>query len=297
MCLYGHTICCQPPETISIHRFPHLLIDVRTPDRPYIVLNHEFYRRQPAYATLSHRWDDHSMPKLLRSNRRSYRRHIDRALLPAVIWDAIDICHNLNIGYLWIDAVCFVQDDKADCAREIENMGDIYRYAFCNFSAVAARQAYRDECYGLLESWQLQLMDQDLMKRGWVLQERLLRSRIVHFGYHLSWECSEVLANELFPHGVPTSNHWDPFTLRWGIQDRIHLYWFDLVERYTACKLTFEQDKLPAISELARKFGEVLEDVYLAGLWRSNLPQGLMWRPITSPARHRPSSYRGMKVP
>jgi hypothetical protein len=55
-----------------------------------------------------------------------------------VFVEAIDLCHYLGIKYLWIDALCQVQDDENDCAREIERMGDIYRYAFCNFSAVAA---------------------------------------------------------------------------------------------------------------------------------------------------------------
>lgn len=34
--------------------------------------------------------------------------------LPATFRDAVLICHALNIGYLWIDALCIIQDDEND---------------------------------------------------------------------------------------------------------------------------------------------------------------------------------------
>ncbi|KAF2108727.1 hypothetical protein BDV96DRAFT_259211 [Lophiotrema nucula] len=53
--------------------------------------------------------------------------------------------------------------------------------------------------------------------------------------------------------------------------------WRRLVNLYSGCSLTYESDALPAISGLARRFQEVVEDEYLAGLWLKDLPNGLLW--------------------
>lgn len=41
------------------------------------------------------------------------------------------------------------------------------------------------------------------MKRGWVMQERLLSPRTLYFTDQVMWECTELIANETFPGGVP----------------------------------------------------------------------------------------------
>ena len=42
--------------------------------------------------------------------------------------------------------------------------------------------------------------------------------------------------------------------------------------------MTFQSDRLPAISGLATSFATLLGDQCHAGLWRSNLPFELLWR-------------------
>ncbi|RMZ87916.1 hypothetical protein DV736_g4856, partial [Chaetothyriales sp. CBS 134916] len=49
-----------------------------------------------------------------------------------------------------------------------------------------------------------ELLGNPINRRGWVLQERLLSHRILHFGaQQVFWECRECLACETFPKGVP----------------------------------------------------------------------------------------------
>lgn len=57
--------------------------------------------------------------------------------------------------------------------------------------------------------------------------------------------------------------------------------------------MTYEQDKLPAISGLASFFAKQLGTDYLAGLWRSTLLSDLLWEanPGDS-AMNRPLEYR-----
>jgi hypothetical protein len=53
--------------------------------------------------------------------------------------------------------------------------------------------------------------------------------------------------------------------------------WHSILWTYGHLALTKPSDKLPAISGLARIFAENLNDTYVAGLWRKNLIEGLLW--------------------
>ena len=66
--------------------------------------------------------------------------------------------------------------------------------------------------------------------------------------------------------------------------------WRRLVSYYARLELSFPSDKLPAISAIAGRMGSALGDEYLAGIWKSRLPQDLLWD-----VRHRhprPREYR-----
>lgn len=187
------------------------------------------------------------------------------------------------------------------------------------------RQGHHFECYGYSEKALPHLNDECLMQRGWVLQERLLSPRTIYFGYQLSWECGKSLAKELFQTGVPSpgsSGDWGreiPYKLSCLLntdpnldtnpaiasdtdgeessKSVLYKRWSKVLQTYSACKLTFDSDLLPAISGLAHQFGEALGDVYLAGLWQGNLLRELLWsRASTRNLDHlisRPHSYRG----
>ena len=73
-------------------------------------------------------------------------------------------------------------------------------------------------------------------------------------------------------------------------------FWFSIVEAYAQMRLTFPEDKLPALSEVAKYFQTIFGDEYLAGIWRDNLDYlyvGLGWHcqyqdsllPIPEPSR------------
>jgi hypothetical protein len=53
--------------------------------------------------------------------------------------------------------------------------------------------------------------------------------------------------------------------------------WWRLVENYSCRYLSYQSDKLPAIQGLAQYFFDRHEDVYLAGIWRSDLLNHLSW--------------------
>ena len=58
----------------------------------------------------------------------------------------------------------------------------------------------------------------------------------------------------------------------------IHKTWYIMIWQYTKRDLTKGDDKLPALSGLARRFSKKLgNDTYVAGLWKNDLLRGLGW--------------------
>lgn len=56
------------------------------------------------------------------------------------------------------------------------------------------------------EIWQTEMTNAPLNQRDWVLQERILPPRALHYGqYQLLWEYRELDACEKYPAGLPKS--------------------------------------------------------------------------------------------
>jgi hypothetical protein len=75
-----------------------------------------------------------------------------------------------------------------------------------------------------------------------------------------------------------------------------------MVTMYFECRLTYRTDVFPALSGLARAFHrQMIDDQYLAGLWRNDIIRGLFWFVWPGPGRGRereretsaPSEYYG----
>jgi Heterokaryon incompatibility protein (HET) len=133
-----------------------------------------------------------------------------------------------------------------------------------------------------------------LTVRAWVLQERCLARRTLHFGSsQISFECLDVFETE---DGYRCTEHMFNVDEIPAQQTRQRFYrgskrWNDLVQDYSERKLTKESDKLPALSGLARLFQERYGDQYLAGLWKSHLIEDLCWQCFGA-TNTRPNKYR-----
>ncbi|KAF2194080.1 HET-domain-containing protein [Zopfia rhizophila CBS 207.26] len=145
-------------------------------------------------------------------------------------------------------------------------------------------------------------------RRGWVLQERVMAPRVLHFCRNqIAWECSEFQDAEGHPEGLPplkmklgdivdegrlkSLRPEDGFRLRQirlkGFFDpdinlkNLHIYelWKRMVEVYSRTKLTVSGDKLIALSGIARRFSELLgpQSEYVAGMWAEHLESQLLW--------------------
>jgi hypothetical protein len=130
------------------------------------------------------------------------------------------------------------------------------------------------------------------------------------------WECQELEACEAFPAGIPSlpadretgisgfkdlgtesvspDTGQDPMSSSWESFQAYRL-WTRVVIAFSSGALTVKDDKLPALAGIAQRMAGLLEDYYLAGLWRRFLVDELCWSvtgqtPGVQPFR--PSKYR-----
>lgn len=153
-----------------------------------------------------------------------------------------------------------------------------------------------------------------LSQRGWTFQENILPCRILHFTEgQVIWECNTEVISEfdfsafLLPKSQANMAVASPSTAvpppppplsRWHSSQenisRTHITdfvatdksgavywaWQRLVEHYSGRKLSFQRDKLAAMSGLAQLVctrNNVQHADYLAGLWRGQLVRDLLW--------------------
>ncbi len=283
----------------------------------------------PFYMTLSYRWSTSPGLLLLKSNIEKFCCGKFIQDLPQTFRHSIFVARRFSIRYLWIDALCILQDSQEDWERESVKMRDVYANSSCNIAASASTDPEgglfrsRDqetvrpglvkaafstsepkEYYLFDKSYsERQLLDGPLHRRGWVFQERLLAPRVIHFTEdQVFWECFTEHKCEGFPLGIPFFSSLKDFDTLWkdskssGIpQNVVSLQtfnlWNDLVEEYSKYAFTRQSDKLIAFSGLSRLFHDTTRDEYLAGLWRSRLAEHLDWR-VYKPAPRCASEYR-----
>ncbi|SPQ27262.1 6822fbd9-e303-4353-8d42-7c0686794770 [Thermothielavioides terrestris] len=90
------------------------------------------------WCALSYCWGG---PQPVTTTRATYDAHlsgIPLASLPATLRDAITTTALLGIPYIWIDALCIIQDDERDKAVEIARMPAVYERARVTLAASSA---------------------------------------------------------------------------------------------------------------------------------------------------------------
>jgi hypothetical protein len=86
------------------------------------------------YATLSYCWGSGLALKTTKSNIKKHCTGIPLELFPKTLKDAIIIAQRLEFRYIWIDALCIVQDDPLDWSEQAAKMAAIYRGGQLNIS-------------------------------------------------------------------------------------------------------------------------------------------------------------------
>lgn len=90
-----------------------------------------------AYVTLTYCWGMYNAEayQTKSTNLHQQRDRIQRAALPSTLQDALQIARRLSFRYLWIDALCIMQDSHSDWTIESANMHLVFGNAALNISA------------------------------------------------------------------------------------------------------------------------------------------------------------------
>lgn len=334
-CIRGHDCSTRLPlqeqeSSRSLLQGPSRLVDVeafhRSSSDVRLIDNDGTAER---YTTLSYCWGKTRTFITTSRSLRLRQARIRYNYLPKTFREAIQITKQLGIRYIWIDALCIVQDDRRDWESESAKMGAIYSTSFLTIAADSSVDCHGgcfntksipqdaasdnapfelvttasdgresrlflwDPARGVRPSGLPDLDESPLSERGWVCQERILSPRILHYARsQLFWECRQCLLAEdnLRPWALGNANAPTVCGLARNLygmshdaasRDRLLHIWYQNVvsQSYSRRKLTNPDDKLIAISGIARAFHRHLRSDYVAGLWaQQDLAWGLSWR-------------------
>ncbi|KAE9373785.1 HET-domain-containing protein, partial [Stipitochalara longipes BDJ] len=307
-CSNYHKICMETATSI----LPSRVIDVGLDGQePFLF---ETNRANGSYFTLSYCWGGMIPQRTTSLNVDQYKKIIPLDILPSTFRDAIVLTRRFGVRYLWIDALCIIQDSINDWEVESAQMATIYGQ--CRAMIAASRSTSstsgifhrRPKKHGFPLPSQvfkyfkppelsvhavfadLDLAEEQeaspLAKRAWTLQEAILPRAVMHFlDGSTVWKCLKMRVSESgqyetlalkLTNGVPAlcQNGAGSYIL-----DADPGYgWLALVQEYTRRTLTFESDKLKAISGIANAYGRHGSNLYINGIWLDDLSRGIMWQ-------------------
>ena len=208
-CSHNHHLCPRIRDTA----LPTRVIEVEGGSSKGTVRILESAGKVGQYVTLSYCWGSSKPLSTLRANYAAHLNGLELQSLPKLYRDAITATRALGFRYLWIDALCIVQDSLEDWQLECARMGSVYENAALSINApgvahtelsfLRAREKPPFDSCELLVYWEetqtsgvvkvslghsprlFELggeFDSPLEKRAWVTQEYVLSPRILSFG-------------------------------------------------------------------------------------------------------------------
>ncbi|EPE31281.1 hypothetical protein GLAREA_12584 [Glarea lozoyensis ATCC 20868] len=241
-CELSHSRCRKGPTTL-----PGRILDVGFHEDNLIRLRVFEAPQKGYYTALSHCWGGLIQCRTTKGNYSERLDGISVSSLPQSFQDAVTVTRSLEVRYLWIDALCIIQDDIDDWETISGDMAAIYRNAYLVIGADMSENCHE----GFLNSWEpgkyptgpgkpvAYITDekatlywrtlqhefkpcsvfadrhrrQKIAERVWTFQEHLLSTRMIHFAdTELVWECECIVlceCMEIDPKDTPSGNSID----------------------------------------------------------------------------------------
>ncbi|KAK1756651.1 het domain-containing protein [Echria macrotheca] len=318
----AHEFCSSPENPM----LPSRVIDVGSGDGAIRLV--ETHGARGLYLCLSHCWGKTQIITTTQSTLDQRLAGIPLEALSNTFRDAIMFTRQLGVRYIWIDSLCIIQDSLQDWEIESAKMSEIYSNAHLTIAATHSHDGRGGlfhttpdihltgttpdgEPYKLYfrERIDHHLEDVEdpgdvghptsehypLLTRAWVYQERMLSTRVLHFGYYELWyECRSLLECECGGIGVNSSaDSPAPITKRlhadaldsvipghdWQVVARYYIarLWRTMVSTYVCLGITKMSDRLPAMAGLAKHMAARRKSRYFAGLWQDEMSDDLLW--------------------
>ncbi|KAM0263537.1 hypothetical protein ACHAQJ_001156 [Trichoderma viride] len=320
-----HKNCQYSRDTV----LPLRVLDVGIPEDSHSTIKlkvNEMETHAP-YLALSYCWGRQPKPtapiqplQLRSENLKHLETSIKLESLQQSIQDAIFVTRKLGFRYLWVDALCIIQNCAIDKHKEISRMSSIYKNATITIAASSSQSAAdgflsktiqpycpdldfcvplsNDEIGTVYLSAGAYEPEHHLDTRGWTLQEFMLSSRMLLFSdYELLWQCKEVDLRGVSGRGLEYTQLLE--TLPWIVFDedaepdfgsidmeKIYL-WKTIIQQYTERSLKEPGDRLNAIMGITCDLETLWHDEIIYGLWKKWFIELLAW--------YKPASEREKK--
>jgi hypothetical protein len=235
--------------------------------------------------------------------------------LPRVISDAIQVCKEIHVPFLWVDLYCIHQHDPVRKASEIRDMGHVYRQAkitlvagsshsaeaglFPNAEEVERRVVQKVETVQgrtlitTLPSITNQIQASKWVERSWTMQEGQLATRCAYFGgYDVSFLCGSGHWRESLHSGPKYAHNADIKDINTAAEGYHMLsafnwlnnadwkfdHYAELLSTYSTRQLSWEQDKLNAIAGCLKLIEEAKDVTFVQGLPTRDFHYALLWK-------------------
>ncbi|KAH7176868.1 heterokaryon incompatibility protein-domain-containing protein [Dactylonectria macrodidyma] len=291
--------------------------------------------RFEAYATVSYVWgSDRSRQHATRiSNIQSRRKSGGLSAvirqLPKALRQSINLVHGLGIRYIWIDALCIVQNSSHSWNLNARAMHLIYgnsTLTICaadGMDATTGLSALDDDhkprqkivnyaegvCLMLHRPAETSIETTEWNKRAWTFQERLLSKRCLIFTEgKIFFQCrSTGMSEDVFSDRL--GRGWSLDLVRAPLQMlsqlKVRALWFyaHCVALYTTRDLYEPFDILAAFSGMCKLMEQTMRAPFIFGLPTSHFDLALLWQPVGRASRLDRASasddpkYKDMRFP
>ncbi|UPK91666.1 hypothetical protein LCI18_002601 [Fusarium solani-melongenae] len=282
----------------QVDSMPTRVLHVGTVESPCLRLVETGDSVRGKYTALSHCWG--KLKKGQRfitstDNLDDRKKEIQLDEMPGSFQDAVIATRALGVTYLWIDSLCIIQGDEADWEVESAKMEQVFSSAYFTIAASSAQSSLEGflgdrvprACVTIhpsqgsvlylaeaIDDFQGHVEQSVLNSRGWVLQERALSRRTLHFtSTQIYWECGqgiycETLAQLRNPQSQFLGDSSFPnLGLQYYKDERIRLVQH-LYQVYCALELTNPTDRSKAILGLQKR---------LSLTFKSRADYGAIW--------------------
>ena len=300
---------------------PTRVVDIGRPEsgsNPYIL---ETGGRLGKYIALSYCWGDgvkHPI-KLKKSNYSAMLQGFDDGSLTRSHEEALQVAQILGYRYIWIDALCIIQDDPSDWEKESFRMAECYHNAALTLIAGESDNSSKGflSCASFehdVDSVRFDYTHPDapgekgdlyvclprstetgpVGDRAWCYQEDLLSRRKLIFGREqLFFHCASREFHESGPvlnrirsrsqtfNDIFLSLDLDTIGESPNVRrEGVISAWYTIVQEFSACSMFDPHDVFAALMGVAKKVQGMLRSRYLAGLWEDDIIQGLLWQGV-----------------
>jgi hypothetical protein len=281
------------------------------------------------YLALSYIWGELQQLKLTDSNLVELQKEQSLVSywheIPQVIKDAIEAVRQLKEKYLWVDALCIVQDGE-NFHFNASHMDEIYGRSLCTIVAIDSRHANdslpgvrphtrRYQTAASMHSLLISRKRPELATicssslyetRSWTLQERLLSLRCLYFtNEQVYFHCqTELWSEDRYEHYMQTPDlvGWyttfqHPSRSAEPTGREKTLAYQKLVHEYTKRNLSYDTDRYNAFMGIQNAYGNKWEWSFICGIPIQALVEGLLWISIKDSEKRIPSARGSRQFP